>query len=184
MNPHFLHNALNTILSGIGKSNEPLRALVRSLSRYLRFSLETRHDDRVPLGREYDAIAGYLAVEKARFREKLEVVCRIDEEARNALVPGILIQPLVENAMKYGRRTSPRPLHVRVVVSSLPFDEVQIEVANTGKWIEPNPAKTSGGVGLGNLQRRLQLLYPGSRSFRVSHKDGWVTVQIRIPAGR
>ncbi len=180
MDPHFFYNAMNTILAGIGKSNEPLKTLVRSLSRYFRFSLETRNDERVPLGKEFDAISGYLAVEKARFREKLEVECRIDEEARDALVPGIVIQPLVENAIKYGRRTSPRPLIVHLIVSSLGAEEVQVEVSNTGKWIEPSTANKVGGVGLENLKGRLSLLYPDSHSFRVSHEDGWVTVQIRI----
>lgn len=180
MNPHFLYNALNTILAEVGKPGQHLKALVRSLAEYLRYSLETRNDERVPLGQEYDAIVSYLAVEKARFQEKLEVECGIDPDARNALVPGIMIQPLVENAIKYGRKTSPRPLKIRANLSNLDSIGVQIEVSNTGKWIEPDPSDTLGGLGLENLKRRLKLLYPDSHSLRISSQNGWVTVQIQI----
>ncbi len=180
MNPHFLFNALNTVLAEIGKPREHLKALVRALSAYLQYSLETRNSERVLLGQEYDAIVSYLAVEKARFQEKLVIECRIDADARNALVPGIMIQPLVENAIKYGRRTSPRPLKVRVVVMNLDSNGVQIEVSNTGKWIEPDPAGTIGGIGLENMRRRLKLLYPEFHNFDISCNDGWVTVQIQM----
>lgn len=182
MNPHFLFNALNTVLAEIGKPPEHLKALLRALSAYLRYSLETRNNERVLLGQEYDAVVSYLAVEKARFQEKLEIDCRIDAGARNALVPGIMIQPLVENAIKYGRRTSPRPLKVRVVVLNLDSNGVQIEVSNTGKWIELDPAGTIGRIGLENTRRRLKLLYPEFHNFDIACKNGWVTVQIQILA--
>jgi two-component system LytT family sensor kinase len=182
MNPHFLFNALNAILAAIDKPREQLKALVRALADYLRYSLETRNEERVQLGQEYDAILSYMAVEKARFREKLEIECIIDPDARKLLVPGIIIQPLVENAIKYGRKSSPHPLKVRVNISTFDSDCVQIEVSNTGKWIEPNPSNTLGGVGLENLKSRLNLLYPNSHSFRISSENGWVTVQIQILA--
>ncbi|HRJ73983.1 MAG TPA: histidine kinase [Terrimicrobiaceae bacterium] len=180
MNPHFLYNALNTITAEIGKPGQHLKALVRSLAKYLRYSLETRNDERVPLGQEFDAVTSYLAVEKARFREKLEVESEIAPDARNALVPGIVIQPLVENAIKYGRKTSPRPLKVRLIVSKHGPSGVQIEVSNTGKWVEPDPADNVGGIGLQNLKERLKLLYPESHSLQISADSGWVIVQIRI----
>jgi len=181
MNPHFLFNALNTIQSGICRKDSQLAGLVQSFSQYLRYSLENRDNDRVPLGNEFDAVASYLAVEKARFQEKLEIECSIDPDARNALVPGIIIQPLVENAIKYGRKTSPRPLKIRVIISSLDYVRVQIEVSNTGKWIDPNPANTLGGIGLENLKKRLKLLYPDSHSIQISSENGWVTVRIQMP---
>ena len=180
MNPHFLYNALNTIMADIGKSGQQLKDLVRSLAEYLRYSLETRNDDRVPLGQEFDAIANYLAVEKARFREKLEVECRIDPAARLALVPGIVIQPLVENALKYGKRTSPHPLKIRISVSQLEAGAVEIDISNSGTWVEPNASESIGGVGLENLKGRLKLLYPDSHSVRIFDVDGWVSVKIQI----
>ncbi len=180
MNPHFLYNALNTITAEIGKPGQHLKALVRSLAEYLRYSLETRNEERVPLGQEFDAVTSYLAVEKARFREKLEVESDINPDARNALVPGIVIQPLVENAIKYGRKTSPAPLKVRLIVSKHGPNGVRIEVSNTGEWVEANSADTVGGIGLKNLRERLKLLYPESHSLQISVDNGWVIVQIRI----
>lgn len=180
MNPHFLYNALNTLTAEVGKPEQHLKSLIRALAEYLRYSLETRNEDRVPLGSEFDAVTSYLAVEKARFREKLEIESEIDPDARNALVPGIVIQPLVENAIKYGRKTSPRPLRIRVIVSKHESNRVQIEVSNTGEWVEPNPADTVGGVGLKNLRERLNLLYPNSHSFQIATENGWVVVRISI----
>lgn len=180
MNPHFLYNALNTITADIGKSGHQLKNLVRSLAEYLRYSLETRNDDRIPLGQEFDAIVSYLAVEKARFREKLEVECWIDDAARLALVPGIMIQPLVENALKYGKITSLRPLKLRISVSKLGTGAVEIEVANSGRWVAPNPSEPIGGVGLENLKSRLRLVYPDSHDLQISESDGWVSVKIQI----
>jgi len=180
MNPHFLFNALNTIQAEIRKQGPQLQSLVQSLADYLRYSLETRNEERVPLGREYDAVVSYLDVEKARFREKLEIECSIEADARKALVPGIVIQPLVENAIKYGRKTSPRPLRVRVMISQHGSNGVWIEVSNTGKWIEPDPANSVGGVGLKNLKDRLILFYPESHSLKTSSANGWVSVQIQI----
>lgn len=180
MNPHFLYNALNTVMADVGKPEQQIKALIRSLSEYLRYSLETRNNDQVPLAQELDAISSYLAVEQARFRGKLEVECRIDPGARNALVPGIVIQPLVENAIKYGKTTSPRPLRVRVIVSQPESGAVEIEVSNTGRWIEPNSSDGLGGVGLENLKGRLKLLYPDSHGVQIKTANGWVTVKIRI----
>jgi two-component system LytT family sensor kinase len=181
MNPHFLFNALNTVLAVIDKSRDELKALVRALAEYLRYSLETRGEERVMIGQEFDAIVNYLAVEKARFREKLDVECRIVPDARSALVPGIIIQPLVENAIKYGRKTSPRPLRVRLDVSTLDSNSVVIEVSNTGAWVERDPSNTLSGVGLENLKERLKLLYSDSHRFCITSENGWVIVRIQIP---
>lgn len=181
MNPHFLYNALNAIIAEIGKQEQHLKALVRSLAEYLRYSLENRNNDRVPLGQEFDALRGYLAVEKARFREKLEVECEIDQTARSDLVPGILIQPLVENAVKYGRKTSPELLRVRLIVSRPAPNRVRVEVSNTGYWIEEKNPRTTGGVGLENLRQRLALLYPGTHDLWIFEENGWVVVRVEIP---
>ena len=87
---------------------------------------------------------------------------------------------IFQTALKYGRKSSPHPLKVRINISTFDSDCVQIEVSNTGKWIEPNPSNTLGGVGLENLKSRLNLLYPNSHSFRISSENGRVTVQIQI----
>jgi LytS/YehU family sensor histidine kinase len=112
----------------------------------------------------------------------LNVDCQIDNQARKALVPGIILQPVVENAIKYGRETSPSPLQLRFHVFRA-GPELQMEVSNSGHWIETDKNhRTSGGVGLENLQRRLALLYPGQHRIEITRKEDSVSVRICIPA--
>jgi len=181
MNPHFLCNSLTTIEAGLGKQSPHVRDMVQALADYLHYSLTHRNDDFVPMGEEYDALMGYLTLERARLDGKLNIDCQIDNQARKALVPGIILQPLVENAIKYGRETSPSPLQLRLRVSRAD-PEIQMEVSNSGHWIEKEKSRTAGGVGLENLQRRLVLLYSGEHRMEISKKEDSVSVQIFIPA--
>ena len=180
MNPHFLFNALNTIRAGIGEKVRELIPVIDGLAGYLRFSLAHRKDDLVAMQDEFEALVDYLSVEKARFGDELELDCQIDSAARKIAVPGVLLQPLVENSIKYGRTTSPVPLRVRIRVVSEP-GFLLIEVANSGRWVEPQPHDQLGGVGSGNLRQRLSLLYPGRHNFDLTTENGWVQARIRIP---
>ena len=181
MNPHFLFNSLTAIEAGLGKQLPNVSGMVQALADYLHYSLTHRNDELVPMGEEYDALMGYLALERARLDGKLNIDCQIDDEARKALVPGIILQPLVENAVKYGRETSPSPLQLRLhVLRSGP--ELQIDVGNSGYWIETDSNRKTGGVGLENLQRRLALLYPGQHRMEITRETDLVSVRICIPA--
>ena len=180
MNPHFLFNALTTIEAASGRRMPDVSAMLQSLADYFHYSLTHRNDDFVPMGEEYDALMGYLALEKARLNGTLKIDCQIDDEARKALVPGIILQPLVENAVKYGRETSPSPLQLKLHVSRAD-PEIQMEVSNSGHWIEPRKKHTGTGVGLANLQRRLALLYPGEHRLEIVRQEDYVSVRIRIP---
>jgi sensor histidine kinase YesM len=180
MNPHFLFNALTTIQAGLTRSPETLRPVVQALSDYLSFSLSHREKSFVPVGEEYDALVAYLAVEKARFRDDIEIECRIDPAARDFPVPGILLQPLLENAIGYGRKTSSKPLRIRMEVSLSASGSLQIEVANTGTWVEEEDARKFGGIGLGNVRKRMALIYPDRHRIEMNAENGWVTVKIEI----
>lgn len=180
MNPHFLFNALNTIRAAVGMGAEQIAPQIDALAGYLRYSLAHRRDEFVSVEAEFNAVVDYLAVEKFRFRDQLCVECQIKDEARGVTAPGIIMQPLVGNAIKHGRETSPIPLIVRLLVS-VEAGCLQIEVANTGQWIEPPPDPGMGGVGLGNLRKRLALIYGGRERVEIAEDDGWVKVVIRIP---
>lgn len=182
MNPHFILNALNALRAEALHPGECLKGLIQALADYLRYSLDNRDRDQVPIGSEFDAIKGYLAIEKARFRDELEIECRMEESARNKLVPGVFMLALVDNAIKYGRKTSPLPLRVRLTVSLPEPSMVRVEVANTGTWVDEHRSRPFGGCGLENLRRRLALLYPGRDCLRILREGGWVTVQVEIPA--
>jgi two-component system LytT family sensor kinase len=183
VNPHFLFNALNTIRAKAEGFGHELRDIVHSLADYLRYSLEHRDRDLVPLGKEYEAMMNYLKIEKARFGDKLEVDCQIEDAARGVAVPGIILQPLVENAIKHGRRTSHTPLKIRVRVFCADGDSVHIEVSNTGSWMESKDAEKPGGIGLDNLRRRLDLLHPGRHNLKITNDDGWVKILVCLPTG-
>jgi two-component system LytT family sensor kinase len=177
MNPHLLFNSLTAIEAGLGKQLPNVSGMVQALADYLHYSLTHRNNDFVPMGEEYDALMGYLALERARLDGKLNIDCQIDNQARKVLVPGIILQPLVENAIKYG----PYPLQLRLYVFRA-GPELQMEVSNSGHWIEKDKNRTTGGVGLANLQRRLALLYPGQHRIEITRKEDSVSVRICIPA--
>lgn len=179
-NPHFLFNAFNTILSE-GRGNPKVVDLVKALSDYLRYSLACRHEGFVSLGAEIDAITSYLEVEKARFQGDLILEIQVTQMARSAGVPGVIIQPLVENAIKYGRETCEFPLRVRIAAETGPH-ALRIEVSNSGRWIPQRPwtPNQASGSGLDNLRRRLESIYPGTHRFEIEEKGGEVVALVEI----
>ncbi len=181
INPHFLFNALNSVHANVYGINAGLARMIQSLADFLRFSLDHSRDDFIPIGREFDAMLDYLEVEQMRFRGGLEFHCEMDEMARESLVPGIILQPLVENAIKYGRETSGPPLRIRVNIVCPDPATLQITVSNSGRWQEPVPREKESHLGLQNLRRRLGLLYPDKHRLDINHCDEWVTISIRIP---
>jgi sensor histidine kinase YesM len=181
VNPHFLFNALNAILAECG--NAPAaRAITRSLADYLRAALLQR-DHHAPLGDEVDAITAYLRVEQARFETKLVHSFAIAAAARQVRVPITVLLPLVENAMKYGMRTSPPPLRI-AIGATLEGGRLILSVENSGCWFEPAPdAPDSTRIGLANLRRRLALLHGDSASLTLDHDADRVRAVVALPAG-
>lgn len=176
-NPHFLFNALGSIISEAG-DNPKLRNMILSLSDYMRYSLQI-HNDKEPLGRELDALKSYLEVEKMRFEHKLEYSVEADEVARSVPTPVALVQPLLENAIKYGQYTSPSPL--RVSVTARVVDGMLIiKVTNTGAWVSPQEFN-SHKTGLANLRRRLELLYKNTASLNINSDQSKVEVVVTLP---
>ena len=177
VNPHFLFNALNSILA---EKDRPaaVESITQELAEYLRFSLRPSGEYYF-LGEELDALQRYMRVEKARFEEKLVYEISASPEARQVRVPVVTVQPLLENAMKYGRRTSALPLHVRIT-AEVSGGFMRLVVANSGRWVEAEPARTDGGIGLANLARRLELLYGGRARLDTSSSCGWVQAELTI----
>ena len=177
MNPHFLFNALNTVLAS-KKDPEAVGEITQNLADYLRFSLRET-DELEPLARELDALETYLTVQRIRFGEKLDCQIECETVARVVRVPPMMIQPLLENAFKYGAETGPLPLQV-ILSAKLADGFLHVTVANTGRWVEPGHERSTG-IGIRSLQQRLQLLIGGNASVETDASDGWVRVTIRIP---
>lgn len=181
MNPHFLFNAFNSILAE-AENPKSVTTLTEGVAEYLRFSLR-QTDALQRLGDELDALEHYLRVEKVRFEERFDYRIVASEAARQRQVPGALVQPLVENAIKYGPRTSPSPLCLSIVAEINAAGDLVVTVANTGRWIASPTATTptEGGIGLANLGRRLQLLYGAAARCECTEEEGWVRVRLQLP---
>jgi len=177
INPHFLFNALNSTLA---EKDDPAKVelIVQALAEYLRFSMQ-QDDGLAPLGVELEALQNYLRVEKFRFEEDLQIEIDVPRDAAEIPVPTSLIQPLVENAIKFGRLTSPLPLRLRIGAHRDP-GTLHLEVANTGSWV-PEGSTNGTGIGLANLRRRLALILGDAATLTTSTRDGWVHVGIRVP---
>jgi hypothetical protein len=180
VNPHFLFNALTTIMA-VRKDEEKVPLVIQSLADYLRFSLAQEEVDQSlhPLGQELDALENYLQVEKIRFQKNLEACLDITAEARAARVPSALVQPLLENAIKYGQQTSPMPLRI-AIVAHVAEGKLHLAVENSGHWVQSDPTR-SMGMGIANLRKRLYLLYGDKAQLSFDNSDSAVKAQVLIP---
>lgn len=177
ISPHFLFNALNTVIASRDDPEE-IDTVTQALANYLRFLLRPAATLE-PLARELDALEEYLTVQAARFGDGLVTRIDCDRDCRSVPVPPVMVQPLVENAIKYGGQTGSRPIQVHVSARREAHSLV-VEVANTGRWVQPG-SRQSTGTGLHSLERRLRLLVGPAAT--VSHRevDGWVRVRIAVP---
>ncbi|MGH9606839.1 MAG: sensor histidine kinase [Terracidiphilus sp.] len=186
INPHFLFNTLNSIASLVRSQPELAREMTVKLANILRALLKD-HDTYVPLSEELKFTDDYLDIEVVRFgSEKLRVEKEIDPRTLQVLVPSILLQPLIENSIKHG--LEPRIHGGTVTVRSrLEGDRVLIEVADDGVGMTGRPIsmlrRTGGGIGIKNVQERLEVLYGNQARFSLVSNPGRGTlVSIEIPA--
>lgn len=164
INPHFLFNALNAISSSIRMNPDTARQLIFNLSRYLRYNIELKDDEQIDIRKELCQIKDYIAIEQARFGDKLTVIYDIDEEV-NCFIPSLLIQPLVENAIVHGIQRSKGKGVVTISITES-GNRVRISVRDTGPGIDPQviarvEANEMPGnkIGLLNVHHRVKLLY-------------------------
>jgi two-component system LytT family sensor kinase len=164
INPHFLFNALNAISSSIRMNPDTARQLIFNLSRYLRYNIELKDDEQIDIRKELYQIKDYIAIEQARFGDKLTVIYDIDDEV-NCLIPSLLIQPLVENAIVHGIQRSKGKGVVTISVTES-GNRVRIGVRDTGPGIDPlvvervkNNEMPGNKIGLLNVHHRVKLLY-------------------------
>jgi two-component system sensor histidine kinase LytS len=170
--PHFLFNALNTIAAFCRTQPEEARRLVLSFADYCRWSLR-RPAAFVDLDAELGHVEAYLALERARFGDELEVDVRVSPSARSALVPPFLVQPLVENAIKHGKTA--RPLRV-VVRAEVRFNRLRITVRDNGRGIpreeaervtQPGVGQGAAGLGLASVAQRVAAFYGDQGRLRI-----------------
>jgi signal transduction histidine kinase len=183
LDPHFLFNALNTISSHVECDPKLTRRMIEHLGDLLRKSLETQDRQEVPLNEEIEALNHYLAIQKIRFGEKLRIEMQIEPELRFAAVPSLILQPLVENAIRHG--ISHRASGGSVIVSARKIhDQIEIRVQDDGVGLRPGwRPEFSSGLGLSVTRERIKGLHPNGKSnFAVRPQpNGGTVAEIILP---
>lgn len=198
LNPHFLFNTLNSISTLVLlKQTEPANAMLTRLSGFLRHTLVSQPGGKVTVAQEVETLKLYLDIERMRFEERLRTVFNIDPAAADALIPSFLLQPLVENAVKYA--VSPQEEGARISLSAqLVGQRLRLTVSDTGPGLRGSapratlPAAMMGagntmstGVGLANIRDRLAQAYGEDHLFDIrTPPEGGFTVVIEVPHER
>jgi len=187
LNPHFLFNTLNAISTLVldGRS-ETANGMVGALSGFLRYSLDSDPEQRVTLDQEIDSVRRYLGIEQVRFGDRLRVGILVTPEAASALVPSLILQPLIENAIKFA--VSRREEGGRIeLVAHADGDTLEITLRDDGPGSLDYVPKSGGGhgVGLANTRERLRVLYQERQTFtiRTCAPQGTL-VTLRLPLER
>jgi two-component sensor histidine kinase len=186
LQPHFLFNTLNAISALIPADAQPARRMVAQLGDLLRISLDHEETQEVTLRDELTFLEPYLEIEKARLGDRLTVEMNIDPETLSARVPHLILQPLVENAVRHGIAPRVEPGKVTISAKKGASDSLELEIRDDGLGIErSNHASERKGVGLSNIQSRLEQLYGDAQRFELdAHPQGGAVVRIRLPLRR
>lgn len=183
VHPHFLFNTLHSISAMLSKDTEGARRMIVRLGDFLRLTLENSGSMEVTLQQEIEFLNGYLEIERIRFKDRLTTDIRVDPEVLDVRVPNLILQPLVENAMRHAVGNSKLG---RVEVVAAPRNGVvRIEVRDNGPGIQSDGVLDVGrgrGVGLANTQARLVGLYGDAATFELSNNpSGGLIVTLEIP---
>jgi len=178
LNPHFLFNALNSIRASIDEDSLRAKRMITEFSEFLRYSLLNGNSSSIPLREEIEALRNYLAIEKIRFEDKLDVAFDVEASAEEYRLPGFLIHPLVENAIKHGIGKQVSGGVVKVI-SDFRNNYHELVVQNSGYL---NGHINGDGFGLFSTKNRLQLLFGEKANFEIRQIDnGLVEARILIP---
>lgn len=174
--PHFLFNALNSVTALVHKNPEAADEMIGALSEFLRCTLVNDAAHEVPLCKEIEFVRRYLAIELVRFSDRLRCEYSVPDETSGALVPMLVLQPLVENAVRHGLEGAPGEVRISVHAERRET-ELLLSITNNGP--SPSPALREG-IGLSNTRARLRELYGASARMEIRGSDGF-TVELWIP---
>jgi len=179
INPHFLFNSLNSVSSLTDTAPQKAREMIVKLSDFMRYSLSSRNEQPVTLGNEMESLRLYLQIEKVRFGNRLRIEEDISPECLQALMPGMLLQPLYENAVKHGVYESTEEVTIRTTARK-EDDKVVITVKNN---VDTDSVVTRKGAGIGlkNVSSRLELFFGDEADLSVNRDEDSFTVTVRFP---
>lgn len=179
LQPHFLFNSLNSIVALIGSKPQQAKEMVFQLSDFLRGTLRNDNEQLIPLKDELEHLELYLEIEKIRFGHRLEVLVDVQKEAMDMTLPAMIIQPLLENAIKYGLYDTTDDISIQIQ-SEISAQFLELKIKNP---YDPNssPPKSGSGFGLRSVKRRLFLLYGRTDLLHTIAENGIFTALIKIP---
>jgi two-component system LytT family sensor kinase len=167
VNPHFLFNTLNSIAVLVRKNDvEGAGSMIEKLSAFFRHTLDTQAEQWVPLRQELDMVEQYLDIEKVRIGPRLSVVYDVSDAALNFRVPMLVMQPLVENAIKHGVGRKPGNCELRIE-ASVRDALLTLKIRDTGAGCDFGMLQHGGGIGLNNVRERLQQTYGSDAGLRL-----------------
>lgn len=178
INPHFIFNSLNSIRALVDENPKRARRAITELSNILRSSMQAEKSETVTLEKELDIVKDYLALEQMRFEERLKIELEIDPDALQQPVPPMMLQTLVENAIKHGISRQIKGGVVRIV-ASFKNNDMELLVQNTGQL---SPTPNEEGFGIKSTQDRLNLMYQGKAVFQIRNlSTAMVESKVLIP---
>lgn len=179
LNPHFLFNCLNSIRGMVSENPPEAQDMITRLANILRYNLQRDRRHTVPLASEVEIVSDYLALESIRFESRLRIRIDIDDLAREVPVPPMLLQTLVENAIKHGVEDLPSGSEISIRASA-DNSSLRIAVENAGTLTEPQARSTQ--IGLVNARERLRILYGDRAALELTPKpNGRVAATLLIP---
>lgn len=183
LHPHFLFNSFNAISALVRqRRNELAVEMIAQLGELLRFAMEKIELPELPFEQELEFVQCYLNIERVRFGEKLDVAIEVEPAALSGMVPNLLLQPLVENAIKHGISKRLTPGRVRIAAARR-GGRLLLEVSDDGPGVAPSPAgQAPAGIGLRNTRGRLTHLYGGDYRFEIAPRpEGGTSVRLDLP---
>jgi sensor histidine kinase YesM len=182
LNPHFLFNTLNAVQSLVtSQKTEHATRMIASLSDCLRYSLYSSAQGNVTVAQEFEALERYLEIEQARFGERLRLDIQLQPAASGQMIPCMLLQPLVENAIKYAIAAAESGGNLSIA-ARCEGGQLCLEVSDSGPGVDDSASLQPGGVGLNNIRSRLQNHYGAAHEFTLAPAaGGGLRALIRVP---
>ncbi|NVK84782.1 MAG: histidine kinase [Cytophagia bacterium] len=182
INPHFIFNSLNNIRSLVAEDTERARDSITHLSDLLRFSIQFDQYEKVSLAKELEVVEDYLNLEAIQLEERLQYKFNIDKASGETMIPPMIIQTLVENAIKHSINNLPNGGEI-IVESKLNHDFVNIYVKNTGQLkVKGTTGERRRGIGINNSKERLRLLYGERATLSVENmNENMVCATVKVP---
>ena|ERR1700730_1597206 len=183
INPHFLFNSLNSVYFLIDKSNKDARESLHKFSDMLRYQLYECGDERIGIEKEIRYLEDYVDLQRLRKDEKYKLDFTCSKEVNGFTIEPLLLIPFVENSFKHLSHFGNGKINEINIAANRMNGEFLFSIANTVDYASKKNTDPVGGIGLRNVKRRLELLYPGKHQLRITEDDGWFRIDLRLDVG-